>query len=68
MLSPSSAEKSVCRMATAFTLLGGIAEGWFLKAEKEARLPFFSTQKVIYLKPKGVKDYHLNLPNWLQTS
>lgn len=24
---------------------------------------FLSTQKVIYLKPKGVKDYLLNLPS-----
>lgn len=65
---PPAQLRSVYRMAVAFTLLGGIAEGWFLKAEKEARLPFFSTQEVIYLKPKGVKDYLLNLPNWLQTS
>lgn len=35
--------------------------------EKESRLLFLSTQKVIYLKPKGVKDYLLNLPNWLQS-
>lgn len=38
------------------------------KEEKRVRVLFFSTQKVIYLKPKGVKDYLLNLLNWLQTS
>lgn len=67
-LSPAQLRMCLQHGHGAFTELGGIAEVWFLKVEKEARLPFLYTQKVIYLKPKGVKDYLLNLPNWLQTS
>lgn len=49
-------------------IAGRYGIGLVPEKKKESTLLFFSTQKVIYLKPKGVKDYLLNLPNWLQTS